>query len=75
MAVFNTFYMFIYGILMTPIIENEKFLLAFNIRMESYLMTIFFYTLLYYFSLDVPIRLFIKWMERKAEYEADEYSV
>ena len=75
MALFNLGYMFIFGCLMTPIIENEQFLLAFGIKMESYFLTFFYYTLLYYFTLDVIIRLFIKWMERRAEYQADAFSV
>ena len=75
MAVFNLGYMFIFACVMTPLIGNEQFLLAFGIKMQSYFMTFFLYALLYYFTLDVIIRLFIKWKERRNEYQADAYSV
>ena len=75
MAIFNMFYMFLFGSIMTPLIDNEQFLSSFSIKMKSYFMTFVLYALLYYFTLDVPIRMIIKWMERKAEYEADEFSV
>ena len=75
MIVFNTFYMLVFGLLMIPCIDNENFLASFNIRMESYFLTMVLFTLLYQRSADVVIRCFIHWLERRNEYEADRYAV
>ena len=68
MALFNMFYMLVFALVMTPIIDNEQFIAAFSIKMESYFMTFLLYAQLYYFTLDIPIRFLISWMERRAEY-------
>ena len=75
MVAINTVYMGIFGLFMIPCIDNEQFLAAFNIQMESYFMTMVLFVLLYQRSIDIPIRMFILWFERKNEYEADHYSV
>ena len=75
MMVFNCFYMLVFGALMIPVIDHKEFLASFNIYMESYFMTLVIFILFYQRSFDVPIRLLIKWIERKHEYEADAYAV
>ena len=47
LLVFNTFYMLIFGALLIPLVEREDFLASFNIHMNSYLMLLLFYALLY----------------------------
>ena len=74
-TVINLGYMFIFGCLYTHVIGNEQFLLAYDIKMESLILTFFYYALQIYFTLDVISRLFIKWMERRTEYEADAFSL
>ena len=65
----------VFGALMIPCIDNKQFLAAFNIQMESYFMTFVLFVLLYQRSVDIPIRMFITWYERRAEFEADKFAV
>lgn len=62
MVIFNTFYMFVFGLIMLPIIDNKQFLSAFNIHMESYFMALVLYALLYIRSADFVIRLLVHWI-------------
>ena len=68
MVIFNMFYMFVFGLIMLPFIDNKQFLSAFNIHMESYFMTLVLYALLYIRSADVAIRIFIHWLGRRHEF-------
>ena len=71
----NTVYMGIFGAIMIPCIDNKQFLASFNIQMESYFMTLVLFALLYERTVDIFLRMFIKWFERRHEYEADKFSV
>ena len=74
--VFNSFYMMIFGLLLIPILKNwEGFLGAFNFYHENYFVTMVLYAHLYINTVDVVLRLLIKWIERRNELQADAYSV
>ena len=55
------FYMLIAGACIIPVTEHPPFLAAFNIHMESYFLTMVLFGLLYYRSVDIPLRLAILW--------------
>ena len=74
-VVMNTVYMAFFGVIMIAVIDNNSFLDSFSITHESYFMTFLLFILFYQRSVDIPLRLLIKWRERRNEYEADAYSV
>lgn len=75
MIVINAFYMLLIGVVMIPLIENHTFLFAFNIKMESYPMTIFLVYFLFKNSVHKMLSLPIKVYEHQREINADLFSV
>lgn len=58
--VINTFYMLVIGAIMIPFIDNTKFLYAFKIRMESYMLSIWLIYMLFKHSIHLVLSLPIK---------------
>ena len=71
----NTIYMLLYGLILIPFVDNQEFLVAFNIRMESYFLLLALYSWLYLRTIDIPVRWGINWLSRRFEYEADAFAV
>ena len=75
MLVINTVYMTIFGALLIPMIDRVEFLASFGMYMDSYVMTLAFFTLLYQRTVDIPLRLLIRLFQRKFEKEADQVCI
>lgn len=75
MASLNTIYMLLIGLMMTPLIENEQFLGAFNIRMQSSVLTIWLVFFLFKNSVHLVLMLGILHYSHLREYHADDFSV
>ena len=56
MLVINTIYMTIFGAFMALIDNQSTFLVPFGIYMESYVMTLIFYGLIFQRTVDIPLR-------------------
>ena len=59
--VINSFYMLIAGACLIPVTDHPPFLNAFNIHMKSYFLTISIFGVLFFRSVDIPLRLGILW--------------
>ena len=71
----NTIYVILLALLMIPLMENDAFLAAFGFYHENYFILLFLYVHLYYYTLDITMRIFINWSSRVFEFQADEYAV
>ena len=69
------FYMLVIGLCMIPFINNDGFLRAFNIRMESYWMTIWLVYVLFSHSVSYLMQLGMNLFQRRQETQADNFSV
>ena len=68
--------MMIFGLLLIPVVDNNKeFLATFGIYHENYFLTLVLYAHLWIYTFDIPLRLLVKWIERRHEFSADAYSV
>ena len=58
------------------LVENEpSFLEAFGFQHKSYFASLGLFTYLYSITLDVPLRIGLRLLNRKFEHEADEFAV
>ena len=74
-AVINTIYVVLFALLMIPLMHHEPFLAAFGFYHENYFILLFIYVHLYYYTVDIPLRILLNLISRKFEIEADTYSV
>jgi len=74
-AVVDTVYMVVYGTLLWMLTNSAPFLLSFGFYQQSYFASFYLFTSLYLVSLDVPIRIGMRWISRWQEIDADNYAV
>lgn len=75
MMVINMFYMLVIGLFMVPLIDNPYFLNAFNIHMESYVMTLWLVYITFTYSVHFIMTWFLNFYSRNREIEADAYAI
>ena len=74
--VVDTLYMVVFGaIFQLGFINNPEFLLAFGFKTESYFASVGLFVYLFLVTIDIPVRLIMRDLQRKNELAADRFSV
>ena len=67
-AVVDSFYMLIFGVLLSFIVNDANFLTAFGFFEPSYFASLGIFVWLYVQSLDLPLRIGLNWYSRHNEF-------
>ena len=66
-AIVDSFYMLIFGVLLSFIVNDGQFLTAFGFYEPSYFASLGIFVWLYVQSIDVPLRVGLNWFSRSNE--------